>query len=239
MFYSPLEQFEIISIYFFNIYFLTLFLICSIFLIILFFNFNKFIPFLFQIGMEKGYVIILHLVESNITRLNNFFFPIIFVVFSFILFCNLLGLLPYSFTITSQIITIFFFSFFLFLGLNLLSLNTFKFKFFKLFLPVSDLNLIILCLLIPIEFISYCFRLISLPVRLFSNMVAGHILIKIIISFIFNFLNFNFVIIFSSISTIILLLLSLIILEIGIAFIQSYVFVILLSGYLNEAVNLH
>lgn len=149
-------------------------------------------------------------------------------------------MLPYSFTLTSQLLLIFFISLFIFLSINFYSLYKFGIKFFQIFLPSSsNLNFFLILLLIPIELISYFFRLISLPIRLFSNILAGHILIKIIINFLIIFLNFNFIFSILIISPIILLIICLVFLEMAISFIQAYVFTVLLTVYLNDALNLH
>lgn len=242
MFYSPLEQFQIIFInnlfisnYIFNFIF--------IFLIIYFFFILGFNDYFFNTIKQifiRIYIIIFKLLESNIKEFNVLFFPLIFFIFFLIFFCNLIGMLPYNFTITGQILTVFFFSSFIFISINFIGIYKFGLKFFKIFFPSnSDINLIILMLLIPIEFISYIFRLISLPVRLFSNIMAGHILIKIILGFLFSFFSFDIFISIVPIIFIITIIISLIFLEIGIAFIQAYVFIILLSVYLNDVLNLH
>jgi F-type H+-transporting ATPase subunit a len=110
----------------------------------------------------------------------------------FVFLGNILGILPYSFVLTSQFIIIFFLSFIIFVGSSLLGINYFKFDFLKLFLPNKDLNIsiILIFLLVPIEIISYFFRLISLSVRLFSNVVAGHAFLKIILGILFIVIDF-------------------------------------------------
>jgi ATP synthase subunit 6 len=142
-------------------------------------------------------------------------------------------LLPFSFTVTAQFLTVFILAFsfnilFFFLGLRLNG-----FGFFYLFYR-ADLSLGLRLLLVPIEIFSYSLRTISLSVRLFANMMAGHSLMHIITSFV--------VVLLSPVTTIfdfflITLLLAIFTLELGVAFLQAFIFTILLSIYLNDAFN--
>jgi F-type H+-transporting ATPase subunit a len=110
------------------------------------------------------------------------YYPVIYLLFNFIFFSNLFGLLPYSFTITSHLFVTFFLSFSVFIAINIITIQKYKMKIFSLFLP-SNTTFFLALLLVPIEFISYVAKPISLGVRLFINLMAGHSLLKVIIGF--------------------------------------------------------
>jgi len=113
---------------------------------------------------------------------NEKYFPLITVLFSFILFSNLIGLIPYSFTATSHLIVTFTLSFAVFIGINIITFKKYKIKTFSLFLP-SNTTFFLALLLVPIELISYIAKPISLGIRLFINLMAGHSLLKVIVGF--------------------------------------------------------
>jgi ATP synthase subunit 6 len=117
------------------------------------------------------------LISDIISTNNEKYFPLISVLFNFILFSNLIGLLPYSFTTTSHLIVTFTLSFSVFIGINIITIGKYKMKTFSLFLPANTTFFLAL-LLVPIEFISYIAKPISLGVRLFINLMAGHSLLK-------------------------------------------------------------
>lgn len=146
-------------------------------------------------------------------------------------------MVPYSFTLTSQLILTFFLALTIFIAVNIIGLQKHKLNFFNLFLP-SGADLMLAPLLIPIEIVSYIFRLISLPVRLFTNMMAGHTLLKVIAGFAWSLSRIgNILIIFHFIPLILLIIL--IGLEFGVAIIQAYVFTILTCIYINDVLHLH
>lgn len=122
------------------------------------------------------------LVSDIIMTDNERYYPIICLLFNFIFFSNLFGLLPYSFTITSHLFVTFFLSFSVFIAINIITIQKYKMKIFSLFLP-SNTTFFLALLLVPIEFISYIAKPISLGVRLFINLMAGHSLLKVIIGF--------------------------------------------------------
>ena len=141
------------------------------------------IPSRFQSISEIFYEFIANMVSDNIGDEGRKFFPLIFTLFTFLLFGNMLGMLPYSFTFTSHIIVTFVLAMFVFLLVTLLGIFIHGFKFFGLFVP-KGVPMIMLPLMIPIEIISYLSRPISLSVRLFANMMAGHTMLKIFAGFI-------------------------------------------------------
>ena len=158
------------------------------------------------------------------------YFPFVFSVFMFVLFGNLLGMTPYSFTFTSHIVVTFALAFFIFIGVTILGFVKHGLHFFSFFLPPGT-PWVMAPLLIPIEVISYLSRPISLSVRLFANMLAGHTLLKVIASFIgvlgvYGVLPLALVTMLTG-------------LEILIAFLQAYVFAILTCLYINDAIKLH
>lgn len=161
------------------------------------------------------------------------YFPIIFTLFMFVLFCNLLGMIPGSFTVTSHIIVTFALAAFVFVGVTLIAI--FKHgigKFLHFFLPEGT-PVVMAPLLFIIEFFSYLSRPISLSIRLAANMMAGHVTMKVIAGLI---ITFGMLV---GVATMFPLLLFLTAFEIAIAIIQAYIFTILTCVYLNDALHLH
>jgi F-type H+-transporting ATPase subunit a len=172
------------------------------------------------------------MIENQAGLKGQYYFPLFFLTFGFVLLCNVLGLTPYAFTPTSHIIVTFMIAFSFFIGLTVIGFMRQGLAFLQIFVP-SGVPLAILPLMILIEIMSYCIRPISLSVRLFANMLAGHTLLHIVAGFGVNLLKIN--LIFGLLP--IMLLLAITGLEFGIAFLQAYVFVILLSIYLNDSLN--
>ena len=250
-FFSPLSQFEILPIFSLNLGFADfsvtnstlVMIILSFFLIILFvlmFETPK-LKLLFnnwQIFFQLQYALIKGLVSDNInSNESSKFFPLVFCIFFFILCLNLVGLVPYSFTVTSHLIVTFAISVFIFIGLNIIAVKLQGTKIFLLFIP-SGTSFALAFLLVPIELISYIFKPISLSIRLFANMMAGHTLLKVIAGFAYVLLGATGLL-FLIHYVPLLLLIPLIGLELVVSLIQSFVFSILVCIYLNESVNLH
>lgn len=195
------------------------------------------VPNHWQIIVELVYDIISQLVFNLISVRSERYFPFISVLATYILFHNLIGLIPYSFTTTSHLIITFTLSFSTFIGINIICYKKHNTRMFSFFLP-SNTNFFLALLLVPIEFISYLSKPISLGVRLFINLMAGHSLLKVIAGFSWslaslgNSQNLGFIIP-------LFILIILIVLEIGVALIQTYVFIILTCIYLNEGEILH
>ncbi len=161
------------------------------------------------------------------------YFPIIFSLFVFILMCNLLGMIPGAFTVTSHIIVTFALAAFVFIGVTLIAI--FKHgigKFLHFFLPEGT-PIIMAPLLFVIEFFSYLSRPISLSIRLAANMMAGHVTMKVIAGLI---ITFGMLVGVASMFPLLLFLTGF---EIAIAIIQAYIFTILTCVYLNDALHLH
>jgi F-type H+-transporting ATPase subunit a len=165
------------------------------------------------------------------------YFPFIYTLFVFILMNNLIGMIPYSFASTSHFVLTFALSFSIVLGATILGFQKHGLKFFSLLVP-AGCPLALLPLLVSIEFISYLARNISLGLRLAANITAGHMLLNILAGFTYNIMTSG--IIFFILG---LIPLAFIIafsgLELGIAFIQAQVFVVLTSGYIKDGLDLH
>nr|YP_010395041.1 ATP synthase F0 subunit 6 [Phytopythium vexans]DAZ89478.1 TPA_asm: ATP synthase F0 subunit 6 [Phytopythium vexans] len=238
---SPFEQFEILPIFqipfvFSNASLITIigFLFIYIYICIK----TKFIPTNFQQVFETIFTTTLELTYANIGgKDNKQFVSLIFVLFFFLLLCNLIGMIPYSFTLTSHLIITFTLALTIYIGFNIIGIKKYKINFLNLFLP-SGSSIALVPLLVPIELISYIFRVISLPVRLFANMMAGHTLLKIIAGFAWTMLSVNSLIFLAHFVPL-MLLVFLMGLEIAVAMIQAYVFTILTCIYINDALNLH
>ena len=226
----PLELFEINISFTNSSLFMSLAIISIILLLLISIKNQSLIPSRLQSISEIFYEFIANMISDNIGEKGHKFFPLIFTLFAFILFGNLLGMLPYTFTFTSHIIVTFVLAIFIFLFVTLLGIFIHGFKFFGLFVP-KGVPMLMLPLMIPIEIISYLSRPISLSVRLFANMMAGHTMLKIFAGFVFSLGIFGVAPLIVTV--------ALTALEVLIAFLQAYVFTILTCIYLNEAINLH
>ncbi len=148
----------------------------------------------------------------------------------FVLVGNLFGMVPYGFTFTSHIIVTFTMAFMVFMGVTVIALIKHRLHFFTFFMP-PGVPLLMAPLLVPIEIISYLSRPISLSVRLFANMLAGHTLLKVFAGFVISLGMFGvFPLAF---------IVALTGLEVVIALLQAFVFTILTCLYLNDALHLH
>lgn len=188
------------------------------------------VPGRWQSMAELSYIFIANLVKDTVGSEGRAYFPFVFTVFMFVLFGNLLGMIPYSFTFTSHIVVTFTMALFVFLGVTVIAIAKHKMHFFTFFMP-PGVPLLMAPLLVPIEIISYLSRPISLSVRLFANMLAGHTLLKVFAGFVvslgvFGVFPLAFVVALTG-------------LEFVIAFLQAFVFAILTCLYLNDALHLH
>lgn len=250
---APLEQFQILALFkinFLNLDFsITNFLLINllaltIFSGLLYFNNFKlssnqfqettsyFNPNAWQKVIEGISENSAQLISDIITIDNQKYVPMIFVVFNFILFSNLIGLIPYTFTATSHVIVTFTLSFSIFIGITIMTFEKYKMQGFSLFLPANSSFLLAL-ILVPIEFISYIARPVSLGMRLFINLMAGHSLLKVIIGFAWSMLLLENL---TSLGLIIPMVIVVILfgLELAVALIQTYVFVILTCIYIQD-----
>jgi len=249
---SPLDQFEVRDLFSINANLLGnlhlsltnigLYLSISIFLILTYSllatNNNKIVPNNWSISQESIYATVHGIVVNQINpNKGQMFFPLMYVLFIFILVNNLIGLVPYSFASTSHFILTFSISFTIVLGATILGFQRHGLKFFSLFVP-SGCPLALLPLLVLIEFISYLSRNVSLGLRLAANILSGHMLLSILSGFTYNIMTSG--IIFFILG---LIPLAFIIafsgLELAIAFIQAQVFVVLSCSYIKDGLDLH
>lgn len=163
---------------------------------------------------------------------------LLFVVWAFLFFSNLFGMIPFSSTITAYFCLTFFLSSVLFTMVTIVGICYNGWDFFKIFLPGGDLPFIIAIFLIWIEFLSFFSRMLSLSIRLFANMVSGHTLLKILIGLVWSLLALGPAYLFIAMPPL-LVILVVVFLEFIIAFLQSYIFIILMAIYFNEIANLH
>ena len=200
MYFTPLEQFSIASIIpikIGNMYLSftnsSLFLFLTVGLVFVLFqmvtqNGGFLIPSRWQSLVEMIYEFVTSLVEEQIGKKGRKFFPLIFTLFVFLLFSNLIGMIPYSFTATSHLVVTFGLSLSLFIGVTIVGFQIHGLHFFSFLLP-KGAPLLLAPLLVVLELVSYCFRAISLGVRLFANMMAGHTLVKILSGFAWTMLS--------------------------------------------------
>jgi|TARA_B100000497_G_C7625286_1_gene375770 F-type H+-transporting ATPase subunit a len=191
---------------------------------------GRLVPGRWQSMAEMSYEFIANMIRENVGAEGRKYFPFIFTLFMFILVGNLVGMIPFAYTFTSQIIVTFVMAATIFVGVTVIGLIRHGLHFFSLFVP-SGTPLILAPLLIPIEIISYFVRPVSLSVRLFANMMAGHTMMKV-------FGGFTVLLGVLGVAPIILLV-ALTGFEIMVAVLQAYVFTVLTCLYLNDAIHLH
>jgi len=240
---NPMHQFEVykigpeinlggINLSFTNA---SLFMAISSILILLFLFLGTkkklLVPTKIQFITESSYTFVAKMINDTAGSAAKSFFPFIFTLFMFVLFANMVGMLPYSFTVTSHIIVTFVLAAIIFIGVTILGFVKHGFKYLELFVP-KGVPIVLLPLIVIIEIISYLSRPVSLSVRLFANMMAGHTMLKVFGGFVISlgllggWLPLGFSVALTG-------------LEILVAFLQAYVFAILTCIYLNDALNLH
>ncbi len=210
--------------------FMLLSVICATALMVLAVRPRAGVPGRWQLLAELSYQFIAKMVADNIGKEGRVYFPLIFSIFIFVLFGNLLGMIPYSFTFTSHIAVTLTMALLIFIMVTLIAFFKHGMKFFSFFLP-EGVPIILAPLMIAIEVISYFTRPFSLSVRLFANMMAGHTLLKVIGGFVVPLGFFGFVPVAG--------LVAVMGLEFLIAFLQAYIFTILTCIYINDAIHLH
>ncbi|MGF1627024.1 MAG: F0F1 ATP synthase subunit A [Alphaproteobacteria bacterium] len=243
--HGPLEQFEIKPLIDINVGGLdisftnsSLWMAIAVAVISLLFFYatrsQRLVPTRLQAMTEMLYGVVANMVRDNVGHEGRRYFPFIFTLFMFVLFGNLLGLIPYSFTYTSHIAVTFTMAAFVFVAVTIIGIVRHGAGFGRLFFP-EGAPLWTAVILIPIELISYLSRPISLSVRLFANMTVGHVLLKVIAGFVVGLGAFAVVpgvLPFAALVAITLL-------ELLVAVIQAYVFAILACIYLHDAIHLH
>jgi F-type H+-transporting ATPase subunit a len=242
MVHSPLDQFkvkELVNLQIFgydtSITNSSLFMLVVGTFIVLYFMLafrNKgLVPSRFQLSGELAYGMISSMLDQNVGLKGKKFIPLIFTLFLFILTCNLFGMIPYGFTVTSHISITFALAMMVFLLVTLVGIYLHGFHFFSLFLPAGT-PWWLAPLMIVIELFAYLARPVSLSLRLAANMVAGHVLLKVMAGFVISMA------IYLKILPIPLIVI-LIGFELFVAVLQAYIFTILSCVYLNDALNLH
>jgi ATP synthase subunit 6 len=245
--FSPLEQFEVVVWKAFNIGFLNIaftnvwmFLLFGLFFVpflvwLVFFKTEALlIPRRWQLFFESFYNFLLGLVKEQLGNEGLKYFPLLFLTFTFIVTANLMGLVPYSFTTTSHIILTFALAFSFNLYFVIIGVLRHGIGFLRLFVP-SGIKGPLLALIVIIEMFSYAIRSISLSVRLFANMLAGHTLIHLILTFAVVTLKSKY---FYFVIAPLAFFVAIFALEFVIALVQAYVFVLLLCIYLNETLHI-
>jgi F-type H+-transporting ATPase subunit a len=192
------------------------------------------VPGRLQSLVEMSYEFIGNMVGSTVGREGRRYFPFIFTLFMFILFGNALGMIPGSFTYTSHIIVTFSMAIFVVTAVTVIGIVRHGWHFFSFFAP-KGCPIYVMPLLVPIEVLSYLIRPISLSVRLFVNMMAGHIMLKTFAGFIVALAGYYLVPAIAPLA----LTIGLSGLELAIAFLQAYVFTVLTCIYLQDAIHLH
>ncbi len=185
---------------------------------------------------ELTYEFVANMMRDNIGMEGSKYFPFVFTLFIFVLFSNMLGMVPYSFTVTSHLIVTFALASVVFLLITGIGFARHGIGFLRLFVP-SGTPKALLPLLIVIELISYLTRPISLSVRLFANMMAGHTMLKVFGGFAVAFLSAGGIISVGAIAPLAVMV-AFTGLEFLIAFLQAYVFTILTCIYLNDVIHL-
>lgn len=180
---------------------------------------------------EMSYEFVAGMLRDNVGKEGMAYFPFVFSLFMFILFANLLGMVPYSFTVTSHIVVTFALAIVVFIGVTVIGFARHGLHYLKLFVP-SGVPWPFLFLLVPIELLSYLIRPVSLSVRLFANMLAGHTMLKVFAGFV---ISLGVMLGWAPLAFVA----ALTGLEILIAFLQAYVFAVLSCIYLNDAIHLH
>lgn len=246
MIFSPLEQFEIKSLFTINdlmILSVTNYVIYIALVVTLIYGITSILNNVplgwnrWGVGVLALYDTILNMVKSQVGPRGSVFFPLVFTLFTFIFVANLISMIPYSFAISAQLVAVVSLSISLWLGLFILGLSIHGLGFFALFVP-GGTPLILVPVLVLIETLSNVSRAISLGLRLGANVLSGHLLMVILGSLIVGLMGSSVVGFIGGFIPIVAVV-AIVCLEFAIAMIQAYVFSILFSGYINDSVNLH
>ncbi|MCG2840279.1 F0F1 ATP synthase subunit A [Sandaracinobacter sp. RS1-74] len=195
------------------------------------------VPGRWQAALEGATGFISGMVEENIGPKGRAFVPFVFSLFIFVLVANLIGLFPYSFTVTSHIVVTFAFAALIFLICVIVGFAKHGLHFFSLFVP-QNTPIVLMPLIVLIELISFLSRPLTLSIRLFANMTAGHILLKVFAGFVISLAAAG-----GALAAISILPFFMTVafygLELIVAVVQAYVFALLTCIYLNDSINLH
>lgn len=248
-FFSPLEQFTIISFipmhigqFYMSFTNASFFMCvsCGLFVVLCMLvcvDGGTLVPSSWQSCIEMVYEFVMSLVHEQVGPKGKVYFPMVFTLFVFLLCNNLIGMIPYSFTTTSHFVVTFGLSVSIFIAVTIIGFQLHGLHFFSFLLPPGA-PLALAPFLVVIELVSYGFRAISLGVRLFANMMAGHTLVKILSGFAWSMLSLGGVLKLAALVPFVVVC-ALMFLEVGVACLQAYVFTILTCIYLNDAIHLH
>lgn len=248
---SPLEQFEIVPLVsmtapvvgnaVLSLTNIGLYAIITVVLVLGFHilgsNTHALVPNRWSVAVESAYSTVQGIVRDQIGPSNEIYTPFIYALFWFVLFANLNGNIPYGYTVTTSAVAALGLSVFIFISVTILGLSMHRVGFFAFFVP-SGTPLPLVPALVLIELISYLARAVSLGVRIFSNMVAGHTLLKILSTFLGKLFSSGIIVAVLSLVPFAIFV-ALIGLEIAVSFIQAYVLVVLTCSYLRDAIDLH
>lgn len=200
-------------------------------------NDSNLIPSKWSISLESSYASLSSMVREQIGAQSEIYLPFVYSLFFFILIGNLVSNVPYSFAVTASGVVSLGLSVTIFIGVTILALSIHGIKFFSFFIPAGT-PLALVPLLVLIELISYLARAVSLGVRLFANIVAGHTLLKILSTYLYKLFTGSLIV---AIITLIpfTIFLALIGLELAVSLIQAFVFTLLVCSYLRDAIELH
>lgn len=196
------------------------------------------VPGRMQSLAELAYEFVANMLRTNVGSAGRAYFPFIFSLFYFILLGNMLGMLPYGFTFTAQLVVTLGMALLIFVGTTIIGFAKHGIAFFGFFLPHGT-PMFIAPMLVPIEILSYLFRPISLSLRLFANMTAGHTLLKVFAGFMGTFIAGLGVIGILPGLVPMVAVVGLTGLEFLVAFLQAYVYTVLACIYLNDAIHMH
>lgn len=243
-YFSPIEKFDVVNFTWFNLADLAdfsftnmsvylIFVVVTVFFWLVFFGFNaNYIPSFTHLAVEASVLFVFEVLHKQIGRKGYDYFPFILTLFFFILFANLYGITPLSFAPTSHVVVTFFFSIMVWFMAIFIGVAENGVGFYKLFVP--NVPIYMLPFLIVIEIISYIIRVFSLAIRLAANITSGHVLLFTIAGFAVKLFKLNWVAAFSAG----LILCFVFALELGVAFLQAYVFITLVCIYFNDSLNL-
>lgn len=194
------------------------------------------VPNRWQTLVEGIYGMVKETLHDNVGSKGAAYFPWVFTSFMMVMGCNLIGMIPYTFTLTSHIAVTFGFAGATFIGINIVAFRTHGLHFLSFFVP-KDIPVALLPLLVVIEIVSYLTRVVSLAVRLFANMMAGHSLVKIIAGFVWALLSLGGVFAILQLAPFVIMM-AVTVLELGVAVLQAYVWTTLVCLYLGDVINM-
>jgi len=218
----------------------------AVFLLFLFFRSElKVIPHPGQLVLESFYRFMLDMIVGRAGPESIVYFPMMFCIFVFVLFGNLCGIFPYGMTVTAQIGMVFMLGYSSFIGLTYIGLGRYKWRFLKKFVVGGGMAKVLVALLFVLEIVSYCVRPLSLSVRLAANMIGGHALLHLLAMMFIQFVGKIFGAVgcwcmsvgVLGVACFVSGVFAVFMLEVGVAFLQAYIFSLLLCLYIGESIR--